>query len=99
MAGLLSVLLIMSIAFAAFQTNLTINGSSNINSNWCVGFDSSKTNTYVATAGLTGATAPTGQMAYSGNTCQTSYKTTATLKCIEGFIRYISQKVREVYYD
>lgn len=26
-------------------------------------------------------------------------KTTATLKCIEGFIRYISQKVREVYYD
>ena len=77
--SLLAVLVVMTIGYAAFTTSLTINGTSSINSNWCVGFDSTKTNTYTATAGITGGTVPTGSMTYSGSTCQTSYKTNASL--------------------
>ncbi|MBQ9011467.1 MAG: hypothetical protein IJ093_02340 [Bacilli bacterium] len=77
--GLLAIVLVMSVAFAAFSTQLTINGTSTINSNWCVGFDSSQTTAYTATAGITGGTKPTATMTYGGSTCQTSYKTTATL--------------------
>ncbi|MBQ9011280.1 MAG: hypothetical protein IJ093_01365, partial [Bacilli bacterium] len=76
-ASLIVVVLVMSVAFAVFTTNLTINGTSSINSNWCVGFDSSKTNAYTATAGIANWEVPTGSMSYSGNTCQTSYKTNA----------------------
>ncbi|MBQ9011542.1 MAG: hypothetical protein IJ093_02715, partial [Bacilli bacterium] len=77
--SLLAVLLVMTIGYAAFSTNLIINGTSSINSNWCVGFDSTKTTAYTATAGITGGTVPTGSMTYSGSTCQTSYKTNASL--------------------
>ncbi|MBQ9011853.1 MAG: hypothetical protein IJ093_04310 [Bacilli bacterium] len=44
-----------------------------------MGFDSTKTTAYTATAGIAGGTVPTGSMTYSGSTCQTSYKTNASL--------------------
>ena len=49
--GLCSILLIMTVGYAAFSQILTINGTSEITSNWCIGFDSSRTNTFTAKAG------------------------------------------------
>ena len=67
--GLCAIVVVMAVGFAAFSSQLQINGTSNITSNWCVGFDTSKTTDYVASPGLSGATAPTATMSYSGNTC------------------------------
>ena len=77
--GLLAIVLVMAVGYAAFATNLNINGTANITSNWCIGFDSSKTSDYVATSGISGGATPTASMSYSGNTCETSYKTDASL--------------------
>ena len=77
--GLLVIVVLMGIAYAAFATNLTITGAGSVSSNWCIGFDSSKTSDYQATAGITGGTVPTGSMSFSGDSCSTSFKTTASL--------------------
>ncbi|MBR3362870.1 MAG: hypothetical protein IKG40_02975, partial [Bacilli bacterium] len=67
------------IAYAAFASNLTITGTGSVSSNWCIGFDSSKTSDYQATAGIAGGTIPTGSMSFSGDSCSTSFKTIASL--------------------
>lgn len=60
---LITVLGIMAVAFAAFSTQLTINGSANITSTWNVGFDTTKTSGtgVVSTAG----TATGGTISYT----------------------------------
>ena len=77
--GLLAIVLIMAIGYAAFATQLNINGTANITSNWCIGFDSTNTSTYTATPGITGGDTPTGSIAFSGDSCNTNYKPTASL--------------------
>ena len=77
--GLLAIVVLMGIAYAAFASNLTITGTGSVSSNWCIGFDSSKTSDYTATAGISGGTVPTGSMSFSGDSCSTSFKTTASL--------------------
>ena len=78
-AGLLAVVLIMAVGYAAFATRLNINGTANIDSSWCVGFNNTKTDDYVATPGKTGATTPTGSISFSGDTCGVNYQTNASL--------------------
>ena len=83
--GLCAVVAVMAVGFAAFSSQLQINGTSEVTSTWCVGFDTSKTTDYVATPGLTGATTPSATMSYSGNTCgndnlQTGANLSATFK-------------------
>ena len=66
--GLLAIVLVMAVGYAAFATQLNINGTANITSSWNVHFDSSKTTgagVIDATTGLTGAQAPTGTVAYA----------------------------------
>ena len=58
--GLCAVLVIMAVGFAAFSSQLQINGTSQITSTWCLGFDIIYTNNIQTKAGLTGATAPAG---------------------------------------
>ncbi|MBQ9011469.1 MAG: hypothetical protein IJ093_02350 [Bacilli bacterium] len=87
--SLLAIVLVMTVAFAAFSTQLSITSSATTTANaWCVGFDKTKTSTtsgVVATvtgknaANTTMSTAPTGTVAYSGTACGTNYQPTATL--------------------
>ncbi len=66
--GLIAVVLIMAVGYAAFATQLNINGTAEITSSWNVHFDSSKisgTGVIDTTTGLTGATAPRGTIEYS----------------------------------
>ena len=77
--SLLAVVVLMGIAYAAFASNLTITGTGSVSSNWCIGFDSTRTSDYTATAGISGGTVPTGSMAFSGDSCGSNYKTTASL--------------------
>ena len=77
--GLLTIVLAMAIGYAAFATQLNINGTANIDSSWCVGFNKTKTSDYVATPGKEGATTPTGSISFSGDTCATNYQTNASL--------------------
>ena len=77
--GLLAIVVLMGIAYAAFASNLTITGTGSVSSNWCIGFDSTRTSDYQATAGISGGTVPTGSMSFSGDSCSTSFKTTASL--------------------
>ena len=72
------ILLLMAVGFAAFSSQLTINGTSNISSNWCVGFDSSA-GSVTPTKGPKTASNPTGSANYSGVTCDSGYKTDVTL--------------------
>ena len=78
-AGLLAIVLIMAVGYAAFATQLNINGTANISNTWCVGFKNTNTSTYVATPGKQGATTPTGSISFSGDTCSTNYQTNASL--------------------
>ena len=77
--GLCMILFIMGVGYAAFSQLLTINGTANITNSWCVGFDNTKTDDYVAKAGITGGTTPTGSITFSGNTCETKYQPDASL--------------------
>ena len=77
--ALLAVVVLMGIAYAAFASNLTITGTGSVSSNWCIGFDSTRTSDYTAQAGITGGTTPTGSMSFSGDSCGSNYKTTASL--------------------
>ena len=63
--GLLAIVLVMAVGYAAFATQLNINGTANITSSWHVGFDTNQTSTYTPTAGLGGATKPTGSISFS----------------------------------
>ena len=73
------IVVLMGIVYAAFATNLTITGTGSLSNNWCIGFDSTRTSDYQATAGISGGTVPTGSMSFSGDSCSTSFKTTASL--------------------
>ncbi len=77
--SLLAIVLIMAVGYAAFATNLTVNGTASISSNWCIGFDSTKTTDYVASKTHSTGDTPTGSISFSGNACQTNYKTNASL--------------------
>ena len=77
--GLLGVLLVMSIAYAAFASQLTVNGTASITSNWCIGFDSTRSTDYVASKTHSSGTVPTGSITFSGPTCSTNYQTNASL--------------------
>ena len=77
--GLLLLVLFMTVGFAAFSTNLQINGTANISTNWCVGFDNTKTSTYEITKGKASGTNPTATMGYSGTACSTNYVPIANL--------------------
>ena len=65
--------------YAAFSSLLTINGTANITNSWCVGFDNTKETDYAAKAGITGGTTPTGNITFSGSTCETKYQPDASL--------------------
>ena len=73
------ILVVMGVGYAAFSSLLTINGTANITNSWCVGFDNTKTDDYTAKAGITGGTAPTGSITFSGNACETKYQPDASL--------------------
>ena len=77
--GLCAVLVVMGVGYAAFSQLLTINGTANISNSWCVGFDNTKETDYTAKAGITGGTAPTGSITFSGNTCETKFQPDASL--------------------
>lgn len=65
-AMLLGALVVMAVAYAAFATTLTINGTAAINSSWDVHFNPS-IKTVTPTTGLTGAAAPTGAITLSSD--------------------------------
>ena len=73
------ILVIMGVGYAAFSQLLTINGTANISNSWCVGFDNTKTTAYTTKTGITGGTAPTGSISFSGSTCETKYQPDASL--------------------
>lgn len=59
--GLIAIVLVMAIGYAAFATTLRINGTAKITSSWNVHFDSTKTGgegVVVKHAGITGGTEP-----------------------------------------
>ena len=74
--GLLAIVLVMAVGYAAFATQLTINGNATITSNWDVHFDTTKTElvngVVVGTPGLSGATAPTGTIVYQDSSNNSS---------------------------
>ena len=76
---LLAITLIMVVGFAAFSTSLQINGTANISTSWCVGFDNTKTNTYQITKGNSAGTNPSATMGYSGTACSSTYVPIANL--------------------
>jgi len=65
--GLLAIVFVMAVGYAAFATQLNINGTATITSSWNVHFDATKTTDDIVagTAGLTGATAPTGTVTFT----------------------------------
>lgn len=79
LVGLCAIVLIMAVSYAAFSSLLTINGTATLTSSFCVGFDNTKTDTYVPTAGINGGTTPTGSISYSGTACSTKYVPNSTL--------------------
>ena len=76
---LLAGVVLMGIAYAAFSSNLNITGTGSVSSNWCIGFDSTKTNDYTAQAGISGGTTPTGSISFDGQVCASNFKTNASL--------------------
>lgn len=67
-AMLLGALVVMAVAYAAFSTALTINGTATINSSWNVHFDTTKTSgtgVINPTTGAGGSTAPSGTVSYT----------------------------------
>ena len=80
--SLLVIVLIMVVGFAAFATNLTINGTANISTNWCVGFDNTKTTAYEITKGKSTGTNPSATMEYDGTACSTNYVPIANLGAV-----------------
>ena len=77
--GLLLLVLFMTVGFAAFSTSLQINGTAGISTNWCVGFDNTKTSTYEITKGKSTGTTPSATMGYDGTACSSTYVPIANL--------------------
>ena len=77
--GLCAVLIFMAVGYAAFSQMLRINGTSSISSNWCLGFDNTKLDTFTPTKGVETGTSPSGEIVYSGTACGSKYVPTATL--------------------
>ncbi len=67
-AMLLGALVVMAVAYAAFSTALTINGTATISSSWNVHFDTTQTSgtgVISPTTGTGGTTAPSGSVSYT----------------------------------
>ena len=77
--GLCALVVLMAVGFAAFSQQLRINGTANITSNWCLGFDKTKLDTYVASKSGSVGQNPTGSMSYSGSMCGTKSQVNAQL--------------------
>ena len=68
--GLLAVIVLMAVGYAAFSTTLTIGSSANVSSTWNVAFDTTKTSGTTVinpTTGAGGSTAPSGTVSYGNN--------------------------------
>ena len=68
--GLIAVIILMVVGYAAFSTALTISSSANITSTWNVAFDKTKTSgssVINPTTGVGGTTAPTGTVSYNAS--------------------------------
>lgn len=102
--GLLGVVFIMAVGYAAFATQLNINGSASIDTTWNVHFDTSKTGTLAGggvdtsviskAAGLTGADEPSnGTISYDGDVTATI--SSATLIQPGDWIEYTLTVVNE----
>ena len=77
--GLCMVLALMGVGYSAFSSLLTINGTANVQTNWCVGFDNTKTSTYQVTKGAGSGSNPNGTMTYSGTACSTNLQPNSSL--------------------
>ena len=77
--GLCMVLALMGVGYSAFSSLLTINGTANVQTNWCVGFDNTKTSTYQITKGAGSGSNPNGTMTYSGTACSTNLQPDSSL--------------------
>ena len=73
------VLALMGVGYSAFSSLLTINGTANVQTNWCVGFDNTKTSTYQITKGAGSGSNPNGTMTYSGTACSTNLQPNSSL--------------------
>ena len=80
--ALSAIALIMVVSFAAFSTSLNINGTANISTNWCVGFDNTQTSSYQITKGKSTGTSPTATMGYDGSACSGTYQPVANLGAV-----------------
>ena len=68
--GLLAIIVLMAVGYAAFSSALTIGSSANVSSTWNVAFDTtmtSGTSVIAPTTGAGGTTAPSGTVSYGNN--------------------------------
>ena len=63
--GLLAIVFVMAVGYAAFAQQLTINGTASISSTWDVHFVEENDPDVTGTPGVSGATAPTGSISYT----------------------------------
>ena len=77
--ALCMILVVMGVGYAAFSSLLTINGTANVTNSFCLGFDNTKTNTYIVTKGVQTGSNPTGSMSYSGTACNTTLQPNASI--------------------
>ena len=73
------VLALMGVGYSAFSSLLTINGTANVQTNWCVGFDNTKTSAFQITKGAGSGSNPNGTMTYSGTACSTNLQPNSSL--------------------
>ena len=77
--GLCLILVIMGVGYAAFSQLLTINVASSSNTNFCLGFVNTNTNTMEITKGVSNGTTPTGSIEYSGTACSSTLQPDSSL--------------------
>ena len=77
--ALCMVLALMGVGYSAFSSLLTINGTANVQTNWCVGFDNTKTSAFQITKGLSTGENPNGTMTYSGTACGSTLQPNSSL--------------------
>lgn len=65
--ALLAIVVVMAVGYAAFASQLNINGTASVTSSWNVAFDTTKTSAVTPTSGLSGATAPTGTISFGNS--------------------------------
>ena len=76
--GLCAVLVVMVVGYAAFASQLTINGTAEVTSSWCLGFDNTL-GTVTPTKGLSTGVNPSGSISYNGNQCGTKAQVGSTI--------------------